>query len=328
MFEAHKDGVVKVDNTSPSDSVAVIVVNWNGWRHSLACLESLRRSLDPRWRLYLVDNASADDSLLHLSNLGDDVVLLRSPTNGGWTGGNNLGVRNALRDGYNFIFILNNDATVLPETIGVLRQTQQEYMPRMPILGPVHYKELADDYDFIGADIDPYSGMPRNLDPTSIAKEPPPLWETSYIRGAGLFVHRHHFETIGFFDDAYYLNYDETDWCFRARTLGMKSIMVRDAIIRHVGSASIGGNASPLNLYFLVRNGLLFSERHCPISKRLRLGRIYAQWAKSFVPEAPRNRWTWSFLVSRSRHARAFKAGLRDYVLRHYGNCPDWIREL
>ena len=73
--------------TPSSDTVAVVVINWNGWRHSLSCIESLRRSQDTDWRLYLVDNASTDESLSHLTDLGDNVVVIRSPKNGGWTGG-------------------------------------------------------------------------------------------------------------------------------------------------------------------------------------------------------------------------------------------------
>ncbi len=307
----------------------MVVVNWNGWRHTLACLDSLRASVDAGWRLFLVDNASSDESTERLGDLGDDVVLVRSPVNGGWTGGNNLGVRHALEAGHELIFILNNDAIVLPETIGLLRRAQQNDPATLPLLGPAHLKPSGDAYDFIGAEIDPYSGMPRLVPGAAVAPgDLPASWETTYIKGAGLFAHRRHFETIGWFDDAFYLTYDETDWCFRARALGFKSLMLRDAVIRHAGSASIGGAASPLNLYFLVRNGLLFAERHCTPRQRLRLARVYSGWARSFVPGARDGVWAWSFLTSRARHARVFRAAVRDYVLRRFGDCPAWIRSL
>ncbi|WP_309646290.1 glycosyltransferase, partial [Phenylobacterium sp.] len=76
----------------PDLGVAVVTVNWNGWRDTLACLAALRGSRGAAWRLIIVDNASTDDSRSHLSDLGDDVTTLWAPTNGGWTGGNNIGV--------------------------------------------------------------------------------------------------------------------------------------------------------------------------------------------------------------------------------------------
>jgi GT2 family glycosyltransferase len=100
--------------------IAVITVNWNGWRNSLACLKALRTSVGPDWHLFLIDNASQDDSLTYLSDLGADVTLIRSPTNGGWTGGNNIGVQRALEVGHEFLFLLNNDALVMPDTLSFL----------------------------------------------------------------------------------------------------------------------------------------------------------------------------------------------------------------
>ena len=216
---------------------------------------------------------------------------------------------------------------VEPDTIGVLRAVLREHLPAMPILGPVQ-RELSDDrYSFIGADTDPYTGMPRVLPVEGVDRAAlSPTTETSYVRGAGIFAHRRHFEAVGLFDDVYFLFYDESDWCWRARELGFTSLMVRDAVIRHVGSASMGTGYSPLKLYFQVRNGLLFAERHLTLRQRLRLARNYTHWARSLgAPSAP---WPWSFLAARDGHAGAFKAAVRHYLLRRFGDCPAWIRRL
>lgn len=312
-----------------AESIAVLVVNWNGWRHTLACLAALRKVQSPPWHLFIVDNASSDDSLEQLADLGNDVTLIRSAVNGGWTGGNNLGIRRALDRGFDFLFILNNDAEVVADTLEILLREFQDRADEMPILGPVHTTAEGDRYDFLGSTIDDYSGMPRLLPVDGVtAVDLKPFYETAYIRGAGLFVHRRHFEAVGLFDDAFYLNYDETDWSFRARRAGFRSYMVRDAEIRHIGSASIGGASSPLNLYFLTRNRLLFSERHGALRQRYRVWRDLYRRARSLSGGRGRIGWLPRFLTSRAKLTVAFRMGVRDYILRRFGDCPPLIRQL
>lgn len=103
--------------------------------------------------------------------------------------------------------------------------------------------------------------------------------------------------------------------------------MVRDAVIRHVGSASMGGY-SPLKVYFLVRNGLLFAERHLTLRQRLRVARNYTHWARSLVEGGSQAKKAWAFVIDRGDQARAFKAAARDYLLRRFGDCPPWVRGL
>lgn len=308
------------------DRIAVITINWNGWANTLECLAALRSSRQPGWHLYIVDNASTDDSVERLAGLGDDVTLIRSPVNGGWTGGNNLGIEGALAAGYDWLFILNNDAFVEPDTLGLLLAEAKAQAVRgtWPIIGPVHRGEHASDYDFIGSGTDPRTGIPAW---TEAAHAPTGrLNATSYISGAGLFANRRHFETVGLLDDRFYLNFDDTDWCRRAAELGFPLLMLSDAVIRHVGSASIGGRQSPLQTYFMARNRLLFAEKHCTLAERLRLARRYVWQARELTGKDGVFGWLGSLVGARDGVRAAFRAGVTDYVLRRFGDCPDIVR--
>ena len=141
------------------DHVAVVTINWNGWQMTLDCLSSLRASRGASWRLYIVDNASTDGSVEKLRDLGSDVVLLELPVNGGWTGGNNLGIRRALQDGYSRIFILNNDALVEPDTMAQLLSFSLSRV-QPPIIGPLHSNMEGSRLDFIGSGYDAATGLP------------------------------------------------------------------------------------------------------------------------------------------------------------------------
>lgn len=313
--------------TEPRDSIAIVTINWNGWRHTLACLASLRRSEGPAWHLYIVDNASTDDSLDHLVDLGADVTVIRSPVNGGWTGGNNLGLKHALDAGHELFFIFNNDAEVKPDTLAKLVAAQAEFGDAPPLLGPVNRGATDEDYNFVGAHLDARSGIPQQDPPWDVKHEDlAPIWRTAYIRGAALFVTRDHLTRVGFFDDQFYLNYDETDWCFRAKALGIDAMMVRDAAILHIESAALGGSESPLNVYFKTRNLLLFAERHCTPGQRFQTFLKVLRQSRYHTGRA-RN-WPFQLLFGRATLMTATRAGLRDYLLRRFGDCPQAIRKL
>lgn len=309
------------------NAVAVIAVNWNQWRLSLDCLASLRRSVGAEWRLFLVDNASTDDSREHLRDLGPDVTVILSDTNGGWTGGNNLGVRHALDAGFQRFFILNNDALVTPDTLAALLEAGGGDPP--PVLGPIQLDGAGERLDFVGATVDPTTGLPEFVRPERTDRGSlPPFYPTAYIQGAGLFLTREHLERVGPFDDRYYLNFDETDWCFRARALGYPVLMTTRAEILHAGSASIGGGLSPLNVYFVARNSLLFAERHATPRQRRRHAVELARWAARLTPEVKTRRRVPALLFGRSKLAIAARRGVRDYLLRRFGDCPPFIRRL
>jgi len=312
-----------------TSSIAVVTINWNGWRHTLDCLHALRASEGASWHLYLVDNASTDDSREHLRGLGPDVTLIEAATNGGWTGGNNLGLREALTAGHEHIFILNNDAFVEPDTLARLLAVSAAFSAeaRRPILGPIHRGSSTRDYDFHAAARDPKTGIPAWIPAGELGSRlDRPLIETAYISGAAIFAHRHHFETIGLLDDRFYLNFDDTDWCRRAEKAGFPLLMVRDAAIRHIGSASIGGRYSPLQTYFLTRNRLLFADKHCSPIERLRLFRRCLWQARELAGKGS-GWWPSRLMRIEDGPPAAFRRGLRDYLLRRFGDCPPEIRQ-
>ncbi|MGI4881266.1 MAG: glycosyltransferase family 2 protein [Janthinobacterium lividum] len=309
-------------------SVAVVTINWNGWANTLECLASLRASRGPDWHLFIVDNASSDDSLTRLAGLGTDVTLIASPVNGGWTGGNNRGIEAALAAGFEWLFILNNDAFVEPDTIARLLAEARSQAERdiWPVLGPVHRGDSLTNYDFIGSTTDAKTGIPSWTDAAASASDRPHLTSTSYVSGAGMFVNRRHFATIGLLDDRFYLNFDDTDWCRRAAQAGFPLLMLTDATIRHIGSASIGGRQSPLQTYFMTRNRLLYAEKHCTWEQRLRLLRRYVWQARELTGRDDLAGWLPAVIRARSGATAAFRAGVADYLSRRFGDCPDIIR--
>ena len=313
--------------TDLSEKIAVVTVNWNGWKNTLECLNSLRSSQNVDWHLFIVDNNSSDDSLLRLGNLGDDVSIIASTVNGGWTGGNNLGLEQAIAKGFKKFFLLNNDAQVLPETLVNMLRFQNVFGEDIPIIGPVQMNTDRSSYNFLGATVEDETGIPKGVSVTQVVEGGlEESWKTSFIKGAAIFLDIDHIERVGLFDERFFLNYDEADWCFRARKKGIPLKMMRDAKVIHAESGSIGGMDSPLSTYFLIRNELLFAEMHCtPGQRRARAKQLwyYGKWLAGGGPV-----WLLSMLFARSPTAIAFRTAVRDYGLRRFGDCPRTIRKI
>ncbi|MEY3643864.1 MAG: hypothetical protein RLZZ207_558, partial [Bacteroidota bacterium] len=110
---------VSTEHNSPP-KVAIIIVNWNGYALTKACLESLKELQYSNFKLILVDNGSVDGSGEKLKSEFPEIELLTSPDNIGFTGGNNLGIQWALDHSFDQVLLLNNDTLVEPDFLDPL----------------------------------------------------------------------------------------------------------------------------------------------------------------------------------------------------------------
>lgn len=311
--------------TETHPKIAVITVNWNRPALTKRCHQALLNSINIDWHLFIVDNGSTDDSVSELNNLGKKTSLIITGKNTGWAGGNNRGIQEAVDRGFEWLFLLNNDATVEPETLYELWRASTNHSPPA-ISGAV---QLDDDElaCFFGAKERPGSVFPIDIKADEFAKQSE-VFETQFIKGAALLCHASHIQAIGFFDKRFFLNFEEVDWCLRAKLAGFFVIMSKRAIVRHEGSGSMGGYSSPMSTYFLVRNAILFAEIHGGPKHQVKAIFNRLNWArlqfgtKSWIIAAV------CVVCSRSAWSIAWKLGLRDYILRRFGDCPPIIRSL
>src|SRR3990172_9791959 len=118
--------------------IAVIILNWNGLDDTKECLESVFKNDYPNYSIYLIDNASARDELKELKTFCEKTIrpnrptisFLQNKTNLGFAEGNNVGIRQALANGADYIFTLNNDTVVdkhfLSATIKYLEEEERD----------------------------------------------------------------------------------------------------------------------------------------------------------------------------------------------------------
>jgi GT2 family glycosyltransferase len=281
--------------------VAVVLVNWNGWRQTLECLQSLLGDLKTgRAVAVVVDNNSTDDSTSRIlnwleevlslngleyldayaggggSNRQASVTLLKSKYNAGFSGGNNIGIRYAL-DSYSpdFLWLLNNDAVVtsgsLPELIRCARAN-----PRLGVLGStlVEYHEPnrvqsagGGTFNWLLAKSKPaHYGAPISV----ALRNPGNIW-LDYASGASMFLPTDVIRKVGLLNEDYFLYFEELDYAIRARKAGYQVGWCSRSIVRHRGGSSAGSRSadnpqkSRLAEYHSNLSALRFVRRFSPL---------------------------------------------------------------
>lgn len=300
--------------------VGVVLLNWNGWRYTVAAANSLRSSPGVSITTIIVDNASTDGSLEHLRAALPEAEIVAHPINAGFAGGCNVGIRRALELGCDYVFLLNNDAFVCPATIPEL-VAQSRRLHDKAILGSVVRFADSDEYQYFGSRYCNQSAHPvwfKSADDGHLLAQP--LIETDFALGAALFVHSDIIRQVGMFDERFYLTYEDVDLCYRARKCGISCTMVTGSVVYHHASVSMGPESAPLQTYFLTRNELLFSEKNVGKMQLFRLycfrlGRLFLRILRSATNGA------WS-----DPSFRAMLLGYRDYLFRRFGECPPVIR--
>lgn len=126
--------------------ILVIIVSYNFERWIDRCLSSLRQSEHPV-DVLVVDNCSQDHSVEMIEERYPEVRLVRSDVNLGFGRANNIGLQIALREGYEAVFLLNQDAWIEPKTVGTLAALARKH-PEYGILSPVHLTGQGDNLDY------------------------------------------------------------------------------------------------------------------------------------------------------------------------------------
>src|SRR4051812_42399098 len=116
--------------------VYVVVVTYNASRWLFKCLSSFKES-NLQLNIVVVDNNSIDDTLTIVNDNFKEVTVIKNNCNAGFDSANNMGMKYALENDADFVFLLNQDAWVQPETLHNLIQVSTGY-PDYYILSPIH----------------------------------------------------------------------------------------------------------------------------------------------------------------------------------------------
>lgn len=249
---------------------AIIIVNWNGKKDSREALQSLRSVKTPHIT-YLVDNGSTDNSLEELMGEFPEVDFIDAGANLGFAGGNNLAIRIAMQKGATLFFLLNNDTVVEPNILDAFLEAVRE-KPKGGIFGAKSFSYNAPKHiDHFGGiwkeEIGEFISIGRGKEDKGFDI----MQSVDYVCGCAMVIKKELFEKIGLLDERFFLLWEESDFCFRARREGFEIWTVPKAHLYHKVSSSFEGKAQ--SHYYWWRGRLLFLKKNIPFSIRNKIYR-------------------------------------------------------
>lgn len=213
--------------------VVAVIVTYNGSKWIKSCLQSLVEStLSPE--IIVVDNASKDDTIEIVSRHFPTVQLISSKINLGFGQANNKGIQAALEQEPNYVFLLNQDAKVAPDTIEKLVQTA-ELNGAYGLISPFHLNydgtELEGYFNnfIIGQDSTTYIS---DLYFSKLEK----IYPVRFIHAAAWLMSKECIHKVGGFNPLFFHYFEDNDYVNRANHYGYKAGFVPDAIVYHHGT--------------------------------------------------------------------------------------------
>ena len=326
--------------------VAIIVLNWNGWRDTIECLESISRANYENLEVIIVDNASMDgspekiaawcaqnkiylqqvavsfkqldikpilspNSHLTSNNAIQQLILIELDENTGFCLGNNIGMKQAAVNGAEFFLVLNNDTIVTPNFLKPIIEAAQ-CETNVGLVGDIIcYANEPDKIWFAGGTFDEYLESHRRLDGHSISEiEPDKVSDTDWISGCSMLIPRRVYERVGGFYEGFFIWSEEWDYSIRVKKAGYRLVITTGSRIYHKIGHSLGV-LKPLSYYYGTRNRLLLKRMYLPWNRRTR---FMAWFLLSRIPRylqfAMQGRWD---LI------QAGCAAIRDYLLGRTG---------
>jgi len=237
--------------------VSIIILVWNNYRDTKECLESLEKITYPNYEVIIVDNASKDNSTQRIQKEFPLHTYLYNKDNLGFTGGNNVGMEYAIKKGTDFVLVLNNDVIVESNFLELLVDIASKNC-NVGIVGPAIYlyhepQKLCS----AGYKINYWKRVTTELN-----RSPEPI-EMDWVYGCCLLIKKEVINKIGYFYEPYFLSYEDTDYCVRAKKAGFKIVCEPTAKIWHKVGTTIKKNPVYFYYYFY-RNKLLFIKRNAP----------------------------------------------------------------
>ena len=252
-----------------SKRVAVVVLNWNGWRDTLECLASLEKLSYPNFEVIVVDNGSTDGSQAHIESHCPKIKVVQTGANLGFGGGCNVGIRRALEQGADYVWLINSDATVDSNALTELVHLANE-QTSIGAVGSVLFEANQPERVQLwgGGKVQLWSGSAHHQVRCA---------QLDYLSGASMLLRREALVQVGLFDEqTFFMYWEDSDLGFRLRQAGWQLRVAEKSHVWHKLSASLGQGSCQLDTYF-TRSGVRFLRRYSPtanLSVLMMMGRM------------------------------------------------------
>lgn len=261
--------------------VSIIIVNYNTYQLTIQSIESVYQYTNGvEFEIIVVDNASVDNSVLHIQKAFPDLKIIANAKNIGFGRANNEGMRIAKGK---YVFLLNSDAFLTSNAIASFCSFMEQPENKKVAIcggelftgredGTVSYgnlPSLLDAFSSIGF-FKLYKSYHHKYLASGIINVDPTTRAVGYVCGADMFIRKSVLDQIGIFDEDFFLYFEETELSYRVSKAGYLSVIIPEVKIIHLGSASQKPKAKfnylnffhycrGRNLYFIKCHGYIYS---------------------------------------------------------------------
>ena len=237
-------------------SVSIVLLNWNGWKDTVECLDSIKKLNYKNFDVWILDNGSEDKSVAKLKKFESrNVHLVLSKINHGFAEGNNFLVKEILKaESPDYILILNNDTILPKDLLSRLMETVEKN--EASIVGP---KLIYPD----GNEIPSFCKMDKYLwdSKWEIFKGINKVIETDSVCGCCMLIKTEDYLKFNGFKKEYVFFNEEVDLCFKIVESGGKIFLDLRTRLVHKEGASFR-KEKKVSLYYYTRNEFLLRIDH------------------------------------------------------------------
>jgi GT2 family glycosyltransferase len=292
-------------------NLSVIILNWNAADDTINCVQNFANWQQIRPAIWVVDNASLDDSADLIAETYPEVNLIRNTNNQGYTGANNRGLEKALAASDAPVMLLNNDAKIAEADVLKLLNVLKDN-PNIGIVGPLMFDSNQPDKLLNAGGQNMIQHLSSHISKVTTDSR---LQIVDYVPGTVLIAKHKVFNAVGLLDEAYFFGGELPDFCHRAKQKGYLSAVDTQARAFHATERSAVFRKT-LYPYYIIRNRFIFIRKFYGVSRIVYFG----FWTLYSIALSLKLR-----LSNQPQMAQAVWLGLVDGRQQRFGNQNDRV---
>ncbi len=244
--------------------IGVVTVTYNSAGFIDDFMNSMLQQTHRDFILYIIDNASSDDTLERIRHFNDPrIQTIANTDNLGVAAANNQGINLSLSQDCDFVLLINNDTIFNPDMLERLIDGASAYNCDM-IVPKITYFDPPDIIWCAGGTFTRwnfYSPFHYGDGQKDIGQFDRPR-RIDYCPTCCMLIKAGVFDRIGLMDEKYFVYFDDLDFCYRAMRAGLSMYYHPEATMKHIVSGSTGGIKSPFAITYGTRNKIYFVRKH------------------------------------------------------------------
>ncbi|BCZ47099.1 glycosyl transferase [Clostridium gelidum] len=243
--------------------IYIIVINYNGYKDTIECVESLKKINYKNYKIIIVDNASTNNSIMYIKQSLKDCFIIELKENLGFASGNNAGIEYAIKNGGEYVLLLNNDTIVESNFLENMIESFSDNRDIGIVGSKIMYYFNKNIIWYGGGNFNWFKFIPthygmRELDKGQCDEQ----LEMDFMTGCCMLIKKEVFEKVGLLSEEYFMYFEDADFCIKVKEAGYKIWYNPKAVIYHKVGSSGGGEESDFLIKWSTRNRILFMKKY------------------------------------------------------------------